>query len=86
MLNRIKIEVDLNCPNCGKDVNHQHEFKINSTLQEYKDYKLTAIGHTNPLIEDAINFFCIGCKCWHCIDIKPIEVHVFSGVKEEDCK
>lgn len=76
MLKKISIVIELTCPNCGTEAKHEHDFELKSSLKRYEDGELTAIGHTKRLYENYMNFNCPSCKCWHCADVKPIEVHV----------
>jgi predicted RNA-binding Zn-ribbon protein involved in translation (DUF1610 family) len=80
MLEKISIRIHLTCPNCGNNIAHEHEFKLKSTIDAYKSGKLTAIGHTMPLYEHALNFNCPKCGCLHSTEIEPIEVHVHPDV------
>jgi len=81
MLKKISLQIELTCPSCGAESKHEHDFELQSSLIEYKDGGLTAIGHTKPLYEGSLRFNCQKCKCWHSVVMEPFEVHVHPEEK-----
>lgn len=81
MLKKISMTIELTCPCCGTEVKHEHDFKLNCSLNRFKNNHITSIGHTKPLYEGSLNFNCPECKTWHTADVEAIEVHVLHGIK-----